>query len=70
MPDARTGERAVAVILPREGTMPDVAALAGFLAQSGVARFTVPETVAMWEALPRNDAGKVLKAAVHEWPVE
>lgn len=56
----------MAVIFPREGTMPDVAALAGFLAQSGVARFTVPETVAMWEALPRNDAGKVLKAAVHE----
>ena len=50
--------------------MPDVAALAGFLAQSGVARFTVPETVALWEALPPNDAGKVLKAAIREWLVE
>lgn len=60
----------MAVIVPREGTMPDVAALAGFLAQSGVARFTVPETVALWEALPRNDAGKVLKAAIREWLVE
>ena len=50
--------------------MPDVAALAGLLAQSGVARFTVPETVALWEALPRNDAGKVLKAAIREWLVE
>ena len=60
----------MAVIVPREGTMPDVAALAGFLAQSGVARFTVPETVALREALPRNDAGKVLKAAIREWLVE
>ena len=64
VPDARTGERAVAVIVPREGATPDVASLAAFLADFGVARFKYPEAVALWEALPKNDAGKVLKQGI------
>ena len=64
MPDPRTGERAVAVIVPRDGARPDVAALGAFLAGHGVARFKVPETVALWETLPKNDAGKVMKTRV------
>ena len=27
----------------------------------GVARFKVPERIEVWDALPKNDAGKVLK---------
>jgi non-ribosomal peptide synthetase component E (peptide arylation enzyme) len=27
----------------------------------GVAKFKVPEQVEIWDALPKNDAGKVLK---------
>jgi acyl-CoA synthetase (AMP-forming)/AMP-acid ligase II len=64
VPDARTGERAVAVIVPREGAAPDVPTLATFLAGFGVARFKYPEAVALWPALPRNDAGKVLKQQI------
>ena len=64
MPDPRTGERAVAVIVPRGGARPDVAALGAYLADHGVARFKVPETVALWETLPKNDAGKVMKLRV------
>ena len=64
VPDARTGERAVAVIVPRDGAAPDVPSLAEFLAGFGVARFKYPETVALWEALPKNDAGKVLKQGI------
>ena len=64
VPDARTGERAVAVIVPREGAAPDVAALADYLAGFGVARFKYPEAVALWDALPKNDAGKVLKQGI------
>ncbi|HYD06551.1 MAG TPA: AMP-binding protein, partial [Reyranella sp.] len=45
VPDARTGERAVAVIVPAAGTHPTVAALASFLAASGVAKFKYPEEV-------------------------
>ncbi|TXC72752.1 cyclohexanecarboxylate-CoA ligase [Sphingomonas ginsenosidivorax] len=64
IPDARTGERAVAVVVPRDAAVLDVATLAAFLAGFGVARFKYPEAVAVWDALPRNDAGKVLKQQI------
>jgi acyl-CoA synthetase (AMP-forming)/AMP-acid ligase II len=61
LPDARTGERACAVIVPAGEARPDVATLRAFLDTRGVARFKWPEQVALLERLPRNDAGKVLK---------
>ncbi|TXI64852.1 AMP-binding protein [Mycolicibacterium mageritense] len=61
LPDARTGERACAVIVTSDGAAPDVAALGRLLADVGVARFKTPEQVEIWDTLPRNDAGKVLK---------
>ena len=61
LPDARTGERACAAIVPAPGAAPDVAALAAYLEAQGVAKFKIPEQVALRETLPRNDAGKVLK---------
>jgi acyl-CoA synthetase (AMP-forming)/AMP-acid ligase II len=81
VPDARTGERACAVIVAASeatgdgtaaseatgdgtaasATGPDVADLREFLEGHGVARFKVPERVVSWDALPKNDAGKVLK---------
>ncbi|HSI17670.1 MAG TPA: AMP-binding protein [Sphingomonas sp.] len=64
VPHPRTGERAVAVIVPRGDAEPDIAALADFLAGFGVARFKYPEDVVLWHALPRNDAGKVLKQQI------
>ncbi|MCV7418374.1 AMP-binding protein [Mycolicibacterium litorale] len=61
LPDERTGERACAVIVPTERPGPDVGDLARVLRARGVATFKIPEQVAIWDALPRNDAGKVLK---------
>ncbi len=61
LPDARTGERACAVIVPTDQPRPDVAGLRSFLQDQGVATFKAPEQVVIWEQLPRNDAGKVLK---------
>lgn len=62
VPDPRTGERACAVVVPARGDDgPDVEALAGFLAAHGVATFKFPEEVVLLDALPKNDAGKVLK---------
>ena len=29
--------------------------------REGLAKFKVPEQVVIWDALPKNDAGKVLK---------
>jgi acyl-CoA synthetase (AMP-forming)/AMP-acid ligase II len=64
IPDPRTGERAIAVIVPRDGATPDVATLSDYLSEQGVARFKYPEGVVLWKALPKNDAGKVLKQAI------
>ena len=61
LPDERTGERACAAIVARAQPGPDVAGLQEFLAEKGVAKFKVPEQVVIWDALPKNDAGKVLK---------
>ncbi|OBA86586.1 cyclohexanecarboxylate-CoA ligase [Mycobacteriaceae bacterium 1482268.1] len=61
LPDARTGERACAVIVPKASPGPDVDSLRGFLADYGIAKFKVPEQVVIWEKLPKNDAGKVVK---------
>jgi acyl-CoA synthetase (AMP-forming)/AMP-acid ligase II len=64
LPDDRTGERACAVIVPAgesgEST-PDVADLLALLQSKGVAKFKAPEQVVTWDALPKNDAGKILK---------
>jgi acyl-CoA synthetase (AMP-forming)/AMP-acid ligase II len=61
LPDPRTGERACAVIVPKTAPGPDVASLSKFLAAAGVAKFKIPEQVVLCDALPKNDAGKVLK---------
>ncbi|OBF80100.1 cyclohexanecarboxylate-CoA ligase [Mycobacterium sp. 852002-51163_SCH5372311] len=65
LPDDRTGERACAVVVPAAPAAPghdlDIAELRAFLEASGVARFKVPEQVVIWDDLPKNDAGKVLK---------
>ncbi|RDH76525.1 cyclohexanecarboxylate-CoA ligase [Mycolicibacterium moriokaense] len=61
LPDSRTGERACAVIVAETSPGPDVESLRDFLAGSGIAKFKVPEQVVIWDSLPKNDAGKVLK---------
>jgi acyl-CoA synthetase (AMP-forming)/AMP-acid ligase II len=61
LPDERTGERACAVIVPAGAAAPDVASLLALLVGKGVAKFKAPEQVVIWDALPKNDAGKILK---------
>jgi acyl-CoA synthetase (AMP-forming)/AMP-acid ligase II len=61
LPDARTGERTCAVIVAKGTAVPTVESLGDYLRQAGLATFKFPEQVVLWEALPKNDAGKVLK---------
>lgn len=61
LPDARTGERACAVIVPAHQQAPDLEGIRDYLNELGVAKFKIPEQVELWESLPKNDAGKVLK---------
>jgi acyl-CoA synthetase (AMP-forming)/AMP-acid ligase II len=61
LPDPRTGERACAVVVPAATPGPDVESLRNFLRESGIAKFKAPEQVVLWDVLPKNDAGKILK---------
>jgi acyl-CoA synthetase (AMP-forming)/AMP-acid ligase II len=61
VPDARTGERACAAIVPKHAPIPDVAELRVFLKTLGVASFKIPEQVFALDSLPKNAAGKTLK---------
>jgi acyl-CoA synthetase (AMP-forming)/AMP-acid ligase II len=70
VPDERTGERACAVIVASGQSPPDVATMRVLLEDHGVARFKAPERVEVWEALPKNDAGKVLKHRIRAALIE
>jgi acyl-CoA synthetase (AMP-forming)/AMP-acid ligase II len=61
VPDERTGERACAVVVPAATAAPDLTDLSAMLIDAGVAKFKIPEQLVVWDALPKNDAGKVLK---------
>ncbi len=61
LPDEHTGERACAVIVPAGAARPDVASLLALLKRKGVAKFKAPEQVVIWDELPKNDAGKIVK---------
>jgi non-ribosomal peptide synthetase component E (peptide arylation enzyme) len=61
VPDERTGECACAVIVASDQPPPDLADLRELLMREGIAKFKMPERVEIWDALPKNDAGKVLK---------
>lgn len=61
VPDERTGERACAVIVASDQRSPDLADLRDLLMREGLAKFKIPEQIVIWDALPKNDAGKVLK---------
>jgi acyl-CoA synthetase (AMP-forming)/AMP-acid ligase II len=66
LPDARTGELACAVIVPRPGQTPGVNDLRDFLNARNVAKFKIPERVELRDSLPRNAAGKVLKNVLRD----
>jgi acyl-CoA synthetase (AMP-forming)/AMP-acid ligase II len=61
VPDECTGERACAVIVTSDQRAPELAELRELLLREGLAKFKIPEQVLIWDALPKNDAGKVLK---------
>ncbi|KZS65859.1 AMP-binding protein [Mycobacterium pseudokansasii] len=61
LPDERTGERACAVVVPTSSPGPELAELRSFLEAASLARFKMPEQLVVWDGLPKNDAGKVLK---------
>lgn len=64
LPDARTGERCCAVVVLRDGAGFDLAELARYCREAGLARQKLPEQLEIVAELPRNASGKVQKYAL------
>ena len=61
VPDPRTGERVVAVVVLEPGTSLALSDVAEHCVAEGLARQKTPEGLSFVDALPRNPMGKVLK---------
>lgn len=61
VPDARTGERAVAFVVLKPGGQMTIETMRGFLADFGMARQKFPEELHIRDSFPMNSIGKVLK---------
>jgi len=61
VPDAETGERCCAVVVPEREAALDLAELARFCRTAGLAPQKWPERLEQLDALPRNASGKVRK---------
>jgi cyclohexanecarboxylate-CoA ligase len=65
LPDDRLGERACAAIIARPGhTAPTLPALQEYLDAEGVAKYTWPESVEVFDEFPRTPSLKVVKPEV------
>jgi cyclohexanecarboxylate-CoA ligase len=65
LPDDRLGERACAAIIAKRGaTAPTLPELQAFLDAAGVAKYTWPESVEVFETFPRTPSLKVVKREV------
>jgi len=65
LPDEARGERCCAVVVPRRGRpAPTLAELASWCDEAGLAKLKHPEQLELVDVLPRNETGKVLKAAL------
>jgi len=65
LPDERLGERSCAAIIPVEGRLaPTLEEVQRFLDEQGVAKYTWPESVEVFEDFPRTPSLKVVKRDV------
>jgi acyl-CoA synthetase (AMP-forming)/AMP-acid ligase II len=65
-PDAIMGEKVCACIAPRPGQSVGQEEIAAFLQEKRVAAYKIPERVMVFEALPRNPMGKLIKRDLRE----
>ncbi|MHB1710566.1 MAG: AMP-binding protein [Acidimicrobiales bacterium] len=66
LPDARTGERACAVVATRDGEQLIFGEMVRFLREQGLRSQAIPEQLELVAQVPRNPAGKILKHKLRE----
>ncbi|MEU2184347.1 long-chain fatty acid--CoA ligase [Streptomyces thermolilacinus] len=66
VPDDRWGERPLATVVLREGASADYETLRAFLAESGIARWQLPERWAVVPAVPKTSVGKFDKKVIRK----
>ena len=66
IPDARTGERAVAFMELKPGSSFSLEVMRSFLDELGIAKQKYPEELHILDKLPVNSIGKVIKAQLKE----
>ena len=60
--DPELGERVCACLVLAEGaSIPTIDGLGTWLSERGLARFKAPERIELFDALPRNPLGKVVR---------
>jgi cyclohexanecarboxylate-CoA ligase len=65
-PDERLGERACAVVVPREGHQLDLGSIVDFLKAQKMAAQYLPERLLLRDALPATPSGKIQKFKLRE----
>ena len=67
LPDAKTGERACAVVaLKEDGPQLNFVGMQEFLTDQGLRRQAIPEQLELVDTVPRNPSGKVMKHKLRE----
>jgi acyl-CoA synthetase (AMP-forming)/AMP-acid ligase II len=66
VPDARTGERVCAVVVPTSNADLSLESLVQHCRSQGLSRYKHPERLVIVDALPRNQFGKVIKKELRE----
>ena len=62
-PDSALGEKICAcIVVAQEHSAPDLDAICHYLSECGIAKFKLPERLAILTALPRNPMGKIVRA--------
>ena len=66
VPDARLGERACAVVVPRGDARPSLEELCDFLRERGLSTHFLPERLETVDALPKTPSGKIRKVELRD----
>jgi cyclohexanecarboxylate-CoA ligase len=66
-PDARLGERAVAVVVARTNARPRLDDLCAFLSERGLPREVLPEELLFTDSIPRTEFGEFNRGEMRAW---